>query len=80
MIEHYDTQRGYLLRLPPGITSGNYLGFTLKKGFFYGRDQDGIPIAYTGSLTEPHFIYKLQAGKWTPCDISHEALTALIVG
>ena len=70
---------GYLRRLPPGFTSGNYFGFTLKKDFLFGCDDDGKPIAFTGRRDGcPIYIYKYVDDEWRLKEIGFEKLVNLL--
>jgi len=47
------------------LAKGNFRGFTLKKGFWYGYDPDGVPVATSGWIMDDDLIiYQLAGEKW----------------
>lgn len=46
---------------------GNYYGFTLKPGYFYGTTETGVPVATSGweDSIGNVYIYTLTEGKWS---------------
>ena len=69
---------GHLEMLPDGFSKSTYYGFTLKKGFLYGKTDDGIPIACSSDgCNGKYYLYMLTGKTWKQQEIEVKDLLSL---